>query len=338
LLHDIGGKEGLKNLFPSALEDIRQAQHSLILEPAANFAGTQESKEARNKAQLMLPQQDEISTEEAIKLKTQCTNCIGQGSYGKVFKVEFYGIIWAVKWLMVTSNRQEIVQHEVNVHRSLRSKRCVIFRAAYTKPPDVFIITEYCPGGNLSDRIYSKSSPMTEQQKFKYAIEIAEGLTELHHQNTPIVHRDLKPTNVLIDEHGDVKLCDFGFAHTIQGSTVSETADVRAHSTAGTDLYKAPEVWDPDQVSGTPSDIYSFGIMLHEIFARSIPWGDKTKEALTVLHLQHRQIPISDNLRVQYPKIAGIVEQCTQISAKKRPTSLQALNWLKAFSVTEKSQ
>src|SRR5689334_17843420 len=86
----------------------------------------------------------------------------------------------------------------------LRAQRCVLFRAAYTKPPDVLIVTEFMPNGNLAHRLNAaKSAPsgghsalaITDEMRFSWICQIAEALTELHHQNPPIVHRDLKPEN-----------------------------------------------------------------------------------------------------------------------------------------------
>jgi len=161
-------------------------------------------------------------------------------------------------------------------------------------------------------------------------LQIAEGLTELHHQNPPIVHRDLKPTNVLIDENENGKLCDFGFAHTTQQSSIASSVDMRSRSGAGTDLYKAPEVWDPDQKNGGPSDIYSFGILIHELFTSSVPWADQTKEGLWSSHMKGLTPPVDPELRQSHPKVAHIIDQCVRSDPNKRP---QATQLISAFRV-----
>jgi len=326
----------LKDMFVGTEDEIRQFQNANLFEPAVNFASTHESKEARDRARLFHQTKDELTKEEALKVKQQCVGApLGEGSFGKVFKVEFYNMVWAAKIIPVIPTKEKVVQEEINVHRMLRAKRCVLFRAAYTKPPDVVILTEFCAGGNLADRIYAKQKglsypPITDVLRYKFCLQIAEGLTELHHQNPPIVHRDLKPTNVLIDENENCKLCDFGFAHTTQQSSIASSVDMRSRSGAGTDLYKAPEVWDPDQKSGAPSDIYSFGILIHELFTSSVPWSDQTKEGLWSSHMKGLTPPVDAELRQSHPKVAHIIDQCVRSDPNKRP---QATQLISAFRV-----
>jgi len=280
---------------------------------------------------------DEITQEDAAKLKEQFDkkNLLGEGSFGKVYKCELFGSEWAVKVIpVIAGKRERLIQEEIDVHRKIRARRCVLFRAAYTKPPEYLIVTEYLPGGNLNDRINNLGPCMNlpkldDQLRLKYAIQVAEALNELHHQSPPLVHRDLKPSNILIDENGLLKLCDFGLAHTISGSSLAETQDDRAKSGAGTDLYKAPEVWDPETLSAEPSDIYSFGIVLHEIYTGDVPWGDKTKEVLFALHARKSTPPINEDLKKSNPTIAHLTESCLNLDPARRPTSLQLLNALK---------
>src|SRR4051812_21252088 len=114
-----------------------------------------------------------------------------------------------------------------------------MFRAAWTKPPEFLILTEFLAGGDLGDRIYSEHlrRDTTDVSRLKWAMQIAMGLSELHNQGTPLVHRDLKPANwyarrrccssfapflichcsrslslsicSLLDDRDDVKICDF---------------------------------------------------------------------------------------------------------------------------------
>jgi len=94
-------------------------------------------------------------------------------------------------------------------------------------------------------------------------------------------------------------------------------------------LYKPPETWNPDLKKGVQSDIYSFGIVLHEMFSGYCPWHDKTKEELYALHLVYkRSPPISEELKSQWPRIAQIVESCVRNEPSNRPDALRLLEHL----------
>jgi len=175
--------------------------------------------------------------------------------------------------------------------------------------------------------------PLTDKIRYKYAFQIAEGLLEIHSQSPPIVHRDLKPTNVLLDENDNVKLCDFGLAHTHSQSISAESAFGSARSGAGTDLYKAPEVWDPKFKATTAADTYSFGILLHELFDGEAPWADKTKQMLMTLHLhQKKSPPVSAKLTKEYPNIATLVEACTRHKPEARMKDVDVVNALRELA------
>lgn len=80
----------------------------------------------------------------------------------------------------------------------------------------------------------------------------------LHSRRPPVVHRDLKSHNVLLDEAGGAKLCDFGLVNTRE-------------ITAGTPNYMAPELFLSKPYS-TGVDVFAFGVLLNEVWAREVPW------------------------------------------------------------------
>jgi len=153
----------------------------------------------------------------------------------------------------------------------------------------------------------------------------------MHTQVSPIVHRDLKPNNVLLDEFDNIKICDFGLSHTYQSSSMTATTDMAPRPNAGPEVYKAPETWDVSEgvKIDEKCDIYSFGILLHELFVGTVPWGEKSREHLLTYHIvKHASPPAEPILKEKYPKIAAIFEECCRNDSSKRPTAhyvLQAL-------------
>jgi len=122
----------------------------------------------------------------------------------------------------------------------------------------------------LDDRIegWKKKYPQSSRNppslnQIKVAKTLAETVAFLHQRN--IVFHDLKPPNVGFDEMGELKLFDFGFAMEIIDD---EPLEVRA----GTVRYMAPEV-GLDEEHGLPADVYSFSILLWEIFSLKKPFA-----------------------------------------------------------------
>jgi serine/threonine protein kinase len=151
-----------------------------------------------------------------------------------------------------------------------------------------FIAMEYVDGQTLREKL--KSGPIPFSEGLLFSGEIAEALMAVHAHG--IVHGDLKPANLMITAEGHVKLLDFGIARRVEkpdtqnaaSSDVPEkifrtSADtLPAQVQAGTLLYMSPE-----QLHGSPpsiqSDIFSFGLILYEMFTGVHPFAKQTAEA-----------------------------------------------------------
>ena len=134
------------------------------------------------------------------------------------------------------------------------------------------LIMEYVEGPNL--REYLKESPLTRERRLELAAQIAAGLADAHRNG--IIHRDLKMENVLITPTGRAKITDFGIA--LQVKNPQDQAE--QGKVSGT--YRA---MSPEQAMGMDldyrSDLFSFGIMLYELFTSQSPFlADTSEETL----------------------------------------------------------
>jgi serine/threonine protein kinase len=126
----------------------------------------------------------------------------------------------------------------------------------------LFLITEYCNGGNLSEWIKKEKSSI---EILTVINQILEGLNYL--QENRIIHRDIKPQNILIQEPLTVKICDFGFSQTFK-----EQINM-FNTVCGTPLYMSPEIINMQPYT-LKSEIWSIGILFYNIFFNGHPYGN----------------------------------------------------------------
>lgn len=134
-----------------------------------------------------------------------------------------------------------------------------------------------------------------------------------------VIHRDVKPSNILIDERGNIKLCDFG----ISGRLVDSKAKTRS---AGCAAYMAPERIDPKKPEyDIRADVWSLGITLVELATGAYPYKDcKTDfEVLTkVLDSDPPALPEDAGFSSDFK---DFVKKCLTKDYRHRPKYLQLL-------------
>ncbi|HZK32278.1 MAG TPA: serine/threonine-protein kinase, partial [Corynebacterium sp.] len=126
----------------------------------------------------------------------------------------------------------------------------------YREAPDdfghtfCFLIMEYVRGESLADLLQREKS-LSEELALDVLEQAAHGLSILHRHG--LVHRDIKPGNLLITQHGRVKITDFGIAKAAAAVPLTRTGMV-----VGTAQYVSPEQAQGKEV-GPASDVYSLG-------------------------------------------------------------------------------
>ena len=130
------------------------------------------------------------------------------------------------------------------------------------KPGEMYIIMENCEGGDL-EKYVEENGPLTENEIAELLHPVAQFFRNIHHQG--IIHRDLKLANILLGkkltkgEKPLIKITDFGLAYVVEQEQV-------AHTTCGTPLYMAPEIWSRDKKGySNKIDVWAFGNLLYKM-------------------------------------------------------------------------
>ncbi|XP_022882522.1 probable LRR receptor-like serine/threonine-protein kinase At3g47570 isoform X3 [Olea europaea var. sylvestris] len=200
------------------------------------------------------------------------SHLLGTGSLGSVYKGTLNnGRDVAVKvFNLQQQNAFKSFDVECEVLRNLRHRNLCKVISTCSNPDFKALVLEHMSNGSLEKWLYSDDYVLDIVQRINILIDVAYALEYLHYgYSLPIVHCDLKPSNVLLDEDFVAHLSDFGIAKLLgEGESNAYT------TTLGTLGYIAPEYGMEGLVS-IKCDIYSYGIMLMEVFTRMKPSDEK---------------------------------------------------------------
>lgn len=150
---------------------------------------------------------------------------------------------------------------ECNVLKQISHPFIIKLHYAFQTPDYLYMILDYCPGGDLSYHIVKNLFDEDEAQFF-----IAELILAIEHLHSlDIIYRDLKPENILIDQEGHIKLADFGLAkENVADNKVTQ-------SFCGSPAYLSPEMVNRRGV-GKSADVYGIGAVLYEMISGTPPF------------------------------------------------------------------
>ncbi|KAG2392038.1 hypothetical protein C9374_013523 [Naegleria lovaniensis] len=214
---------------------------------------------------------------------------VAAGGFGVVYKGKLWNKVDVAIKLLKASDREEMdeeFEKEVSLVSSLRHANIVTFYGICLTSDSKYMVTEFLSKGSL-DKIISKSKqglePLSLVTKLFILIGTAKGMEYLHGMTPRVIHRDLKPGNILLDSHFEAKICDFGISRTVANTTTAMQSAFTMN--LGTLFYMAPELLDPQSEQFmsnmskqervdyyTKLDVYSFGIILHEVFFEETPF------------------------------------------------------------------
>ena len=212
---------------------------------------------------------------------------LGNGAFGVVYKVrdEETSSVYALKDVLC-SNASEIhnaIREVETLNQICHDNVISVIEADQFRDDQglhMLILTEYCAGGNLNERL---SRPSNDVMNFKWMRQTADALAYLH--SCGVVHRDLKPDNVLLTAEEDVKLADFGLAREYIALKRNDarrggswmTSYVQYYMTSGTGPihWMAPEFYHQHYTE--KADVFSLGVLFFAILERDFITIDRKR-------------------------------------------------------------
>lgn len=182
----------------------------------------------------------------------------------------FKGNLVAIKH--VNKKRIELTRQvllELKHMRDVQFNHLTRFIGACIDPPNICIVTEYCPRGSLQDILENESINLDWMFRYSLINDIVKGMNYLHNSYIGC-HGNLKSSNCVVDSRFVLKITDYGLA-----SFRSSCENDDSHALYAKKLWTAPEllIYDRHPPQGTQKgDVYSFGIILQEIALRNGPF------------------------------------------------------------------
>jgi mitogen-activated protein kinase kinase 7 len=245
---------------------------------------------------------------------------LGQGTSGQVFRMKHLpsGQVIAVKQMRRSGNKDENKRIIMDLEVVIKSHDCpyiVQCLGCFITESDVWICMELMT--TCMDKLLKnlKDQTIPETILGKVTVATVNALNYLKEKHG-VIHRDVKPSNILLDEKGNVKLCDFG----ISGRLVDSKAKTRG---AGCTAYMSPERIDPPNPNcpnyDIRADVWSLGLTLVELATGKFPYKDCSTdfEVMTrILNDEPPKLPAERNFSNEFH---SFVKDCLEKDYRRRP-------------------
>ncbi|MBW5481807.1 protein kinase domain-containing protein [Streptomyces bambusae] len=244
---------------------------------------------------------------------------LGEGGMGSVWRGHDLrlGRQVAVKLLRselagLTADDRRLFKREARAAARAAHQGIVVVHDLDADADPPYLVMESLPGPDLAAVI--RHGPLPVERVAQWGAQVAAALAHAHAAG--VVHRDVKPSNLILDQHGQVKLCDFGIArlqHAVTTGRSLTSADIM------TPHYAAPEQLLRQDVDHR-ADLYSFGVVLFELLTGQRPF-DGSAIRVTQAHIQ-QDPPSVRTLRPEVPgPLADLVAQLMAKAPQDRPAS-----------------
>ncbi|XP_066877852.1 serine/threonine-protein kinase ULK2 isoform X7 [Kogia breviceps] len=245
---------------------------------------------------------------------------VGHGAFAVVFRGRHrQKTDWEVAIKSINkknlSKSQILLGKEIKILKELQHENIVALYDVQELPNSVFLVMEYCNGGDLADYLQAKGT-LSEDTIRVFLHQIAAAMRILHSKG--IIHRDLKPQNILLSYANRrkstvsgirIKIADFGFARYLRSNMMAATL-------CGSPMYMAPEVI-MSQHYDAKADLWSIGTVIYQCLVGKPPFQANSPQDLRMLYEKNRNLMPSIP-RETSPYLANLLLGLLQRNQKDR--------------------
>jgi calcium-dependent protein kinase len=258
---------------------------------------------------------------------------LGDGAFGSVHKITHRTTreVRAVKVIrkanLRAAHEREMFFNEVAVLRSIDHPNVLKLYEFFQDDRSYYLITEYCEGGELFDRIIEEGS-FSENQAAECIRQVLSVVAYCHERG--IVHRDLKPENFLLDtkaRDANLKVIDFGTAKVV-------TPGQMMTDRYGTPYYIAPEVAKASPRYNEKCDVWSCGVNLYILLCGYPPFTADSDDKIMRKVLLGRFTFPEEEWRNVSPEAKDLITKMLTYDPESRLSARQALDhpWIRHAS------
>ncbi|TKR82991.1 hypothetical protein L596_016655 [Steinernema carpocapsae] len=212
------------------------------------------------------------------------------------------------------SNAKRQLLEEGSIMASLSHPNVITFIGICCDRPPVCIVMELCTGGSLVEHLIKHGGEISTGERMEYCYQAANGMAYLHSRN--LVHRDLAARNCLFNMYGILKIADFGLSKIL--NNVLEKGGDGGHLTIPL-RWMAPEGLRDNTTISQKTDIWSFGVVMYEIFNNGVrPWNDEDEWPLKRIatHIRRGQMP---EIPAKTPEaVTSLIKSCWSMDPEER--------------------